>query len=68
MPEITIRGINGAGDQVFRGKDDAELVEKLAKAQEHATRLIRKQSKQIERLQELLTKVITDKVLDKLQA
>lgn len=55
MPEITIRGINGAGDQVFKGETDADLVANLAKAQEHATRLIRKQAKQIATLQHLLT-------------
>lgn len=66
MPEITIRGIGGAGDQVFRGETDAELVQKLAKAQEHATRLIRKQAKQLMTLRDLLTNALASVVTEKL--
>lgn len=65
MPEITTCGIGSAGDQVFRGKEDAEVVEKLAKAQDHATKLIRKQAK-IEQLQELLTNTLARIVTEKL--
>lgn len=66
MPEITIRGINGAGDQVFKGETDADLVVKLAKAQEHATRLIRKQAKKIDKLQDLLENAVAMMVTDKI--
>lgn len=67
MPvEIEIRGINGAGDQVFRGNDDAELVQKLAKAQENATKLIRKQAKQIATLTGLLADAVSDAVMEKM--
>ena len=45
--------------QVFRAETEKELIDKLAKAQSQATRLIREQAKQIETLQGLLIESIS---------
>ena len=67
MLEITFPGSGKGGDQVFRAETQDELIEKLARAQSHATKKIREQAIQIKMLQELVTATLTTHVADKLK-
>ena len=46
---------DGSGVQVFRGRTERELVDALVKAQEHASRKIKEQSRQIKTGMGLIT-------------
>ena len=59
MPiEVTIPGIDGGGDQVFRGASESDLIEQLRQAQANGTAKIRQQSKEIDWLTDLLVEAV----------
>lgn len=66
MPELSIKAVGKSGEQVFKGDDWEEVATKLAKAQEHASRLIRRQSKQLAKLRDMLEQIATSLIMSKL--
>ena len=54
MPSVIIRGMGRSGEQVFKGKTESELIDKLAYAQRCGTKKIRELTLTIKALTALI--------------